>query len=74
LRKVSYSPQKRPETDKLILEVIDVKGIDSVIGTVTIPIETLILSPDQEFMDKSWSLDGAHPKAKIYLSSKLFTI
>ena len=65
---------KRPESDKLFVEVIDVKGIDSVIGTVTIPIESLIVSPDQEFMNKSWSLDGAHPKAKLYLSSKLFTI
>ena len=65
---------KQPESDKLILEVIDVKGIDSVIGSKTIPIETLILSPDQELMNKSWSLDGAHPKAKIYLSSKLYTI
>ena len=65
---------RKPDTDKLVVEVIDVKGIDSVIGTVTIPIESLILAPDQELMNKSWSLDGAHPKAKMYLSSKLFIV
>ena len=65
---------KHPSTDTLIVEVIDVKGIDTVLGTVTIPIDYLVTSPHQEFMNKSWPLDGGHPNAKIYLSSKLFII
>jgi Ca2+-dependent lipid-binding protein len=65
---------KQPNKDKLIVEVIDVKGIDTVLGTITIPIDYLITSPHQEFMNKSWSLDGGHPSAKIFLSSKLFII
>ena len=65
---------KQPNKDKLIVEVIDVKGIDTVLGTITIAIDYLITSPHQEFMNKSWPLDGGHPNAKMYLSSKLFII
>ena len=65
---------KEPNRDKLVVEVIDVKGIDTVLGTVTIPIDYLITSKAQEFMNKPWSLDGGNPNAKIYLSSKLYII
>ena len=65
---------KQPYTDKLIVDVIDVKGVDSLVGSVTIPIDYLITSPHQEFMNKSWSLEGGHASAKIYLSSKLYIV
>ena len=64
----------QPYKDKLLVEVIDVKGIDTVLGTITIPIEYLINSLHQEFMNKAWSLEGGHPDAKIYISSKLFNV
>ena len=65
---------KQPNKDKLFIEVIDVKGIDTVLGTITIPIEYLITSLHQEFINKAWSLEGGHPGAKINISSKLFNV
>ena len=63
---------KQPNEEKLVIDVIDVKGVDTSLGTVTIPVDDLITAPNQEFMNKSWSLESGHPNAKIYLSSKLF--
>ena len=63
---------KQPQNDKLLFEVINVNDSDTLLGTVTIPLDYLMTSLDQEFMDKLWPLEGGNPNAKMYLSAKLF--
>ena len=63
-----------PNKEKLVVEVIDVKGIDTVLGVVTIPITYLMATEHKEEMNKGWTLEGGHPDAKIYISSKLYTV
>ena len=63
---------EEPSRDKMVVEVVDVKGKDTVLGTVTIPIDYLETSENEEFINKSWSLDGGPPNARIFLSSKLY--
>ena len=63
-----------PQKEKLIVEVIDIKGIDSTLGFVKIPIEHLMASQNMEDIDKSLSLEGGHPDARICISAKLYTL
>ena len=65
---------KEPNKEKLIVEVKDTKGIDTVLGFVKIPIDYLMTTSKKEEIDKGWSLEGGHPDAKLYMSVKLYTI
>ena len=65
---------KDPNKEKLIVEVKDTKGIDTVLGFVKIPIDYLMTTSKKEEIDKGWSLEGGHPDAKLYMSVKLYTI
>lgn len=69
-----FTTSEDPNTDKLLIQVIDVKDIDKNLGTVTIPLNYLLASPDQELIDISWPLEGGHPKANIYVSAKLYAL
>ena len=63
-----------PQKEKLIIEVIDIKGIDSTLGFVKIPIDHLMASQNMEDIDKILPLEGGHPDARICISSKLYTL
>jgi len=63
-----------PWQDKLQVEVVDVKGIDTAMGKVQVPLNFLMGLPNQEFFDKEFPLEGGHPNARISMSAKLFSI
>ena len=60
--------------DTIQVEVIDVKGIDTSLDKVTIPITFIADLPDQEFFDMQWPLEGGHSEAGMAVSAKLFCI
>ena len=63
-----------PNKERIVVEVIDVKGIDTSLGSVTIPISYLINSEQKEDINRCWTLDGGHIDATIFLSMKLYTV
>jgi len=63
-----------PWQDKLQVEVVDVKGIDTAMGKVQVPLNFLMELPNQEFFDKEFPLEGGHQNARISMSAKLFSI
>ena len=64
----------QPSKEKIVVDVIDVKGIDTSLGCVTIPISYLINSEQKEDINRCWALEGGHIDAKIFLSMKLYTV
>ena len=62
---------KRPLNEYLNIKVVDK---DTTEGSLKIPIKFLIDSPNKEYLDKGWSLDGGHAEAEIFLSLKLYVV
>jgi len=65
---------KEPSKEKLIVEVKDTKGIDTVLGFVKIPIDYLMTTPQKEEIDKEWTLEGGNPDARLHMSVKLYCL
>ena len=65
---------KEPSKEKLIVEVKDTKGIDTVLGFVKIPIDYLMTIPQKEEIDKEWTLEGGNPDARLHMSVKLYCL
>ena len=63
-----------PWEDKLHVEVVDVKGIDSSLGKVCVPLAFVMDLPNQEFFDMEFPLEGGHANARLTMSAKLFSI
>ena len=64
----------QPQEDEITIEVIDVKGVDTLLGKVQMPLKFLLDLPQREFFDMEMSLEGGHPSAKVSLSAKLYSV
>ena len=58
-----------------LLQVLDHKSGNELLGSVSIPIDYLLNCPRLQFSDVAWNLDqAANPEAKIFISAKLYKV
>ena len=68
-------PCDDPQNDELRFTILNTMKKNNIsFGNITIPINLLMASPNQELLHREWHLEEGNPSAKILISLKLYCV